>query len=119
MNIDWSQLITREMKEAAAQVSQLADAKAELSARNVKAVGQIIRIQDRIDTIGFGIEVGEATDGDLAEQIDLLGSLKEWKTYKFLLGKVTVQATWYTDPVWPVEPAVPFIVADPQSSVSI
>jgi hypothetical protein len=55
----------------------------------------------------------------LAEQTDLLGSLKAWKTYKFLLGKVTVQATWYTDPVWPVEPAIPFIVADPQSSVSI
>ena len=114
-NIDWSQLITKAMKDAAAQAAQLAAAKAELSGRNIKALAQIARIQERIDTIGFGIEVGEATDEDEAEQAALLINLKTWKTYKFALGKVTVQPTWYAAPVWPVEPVVPVIVADPKT----
>ena len=114
MNIDWSQLITRAMKDAVAQAAQLAAAKAELSGRNIKALAQIARIQERIDTIGFGIEAGEATKEDEAEQAALLINLKDWKTYKFALGKVTVQPTWYAAPVWPVEPGVPVIVADPQ-----
>ncbi len=115
MNIDWSLLITKAMKDAAAQAAQLVAAKAELSARNIKALAQIARIQERIDTIGFGIEVGEATEEDEAEQAALLINLKAWKTYKVALGKVTVQPTWYAAPVWPVEPVVPVIVADPQT----
>lgn len=115
MNIDWNQLITKAMKDATAQAAQLAAAKAELSVRNIKAVSQLARIQDRIDTIGFGIDIGEATAEDEAEQAALLITLKAWKTYKFALGKVTVQPTWYAAPVWPSEPAVPVIVADPSS----
>lgn len=115
MNIDWSQLITKAMKDAVAQAAQLAAAKAELSGRNIKALVQIARIQERIDTIGFGIEAGEATKEDEAEQAALVINLKAWKGYKFALGKVTMQPTWYTAPVWPVEPVVPVIVADPQT----
>jgi CelD/BcsL family acetyltransferase involved in cellulose biosynthesis len=115
MNIDWSQLITKDMKDTTAQAAQLVAAKAELSARNIKALAQIARIQERIDTIGFGIELGEATEEDEAEQATLLINLKAWKTYKFALGKVTVQPTWYAAPAWPVEPVVPVIVADPQT----
>jgi hypothetical protein len=115
MNIDWSQLITKAMKDAAAQAAQLAGAKAELSARNAKSVTQIGRIQDRIDTLGYGIDAGEATEADEAEQAALIINLKTWKTYKFALGKVTVQPTWYAAPVWPVEPPVPVIVADPEA----
>ncbi|WP_223507332.1 phage tail protein [Pseudomonas sp. GL-RE-29] len=119
MNIDWSQLITKAMKDAAAQAAQLAAAKAELSARNAKALAQIARIQDRIDTLGYGIDAGEATEADEAEQAALLINLKAWKTYKFALGKVTVQPTWYAAPVWPIEPAVPVIVADPEVAVDL
>lgn len=115
MNIDWSKLITKAMKDDAAQTAQLAAAKAELLGRNIKALAQIARIQERIDTIGFGIEVDEATEEDEAEQAALLINLKAWKTYKFALGKVTVQPTWYAAPVWPVEPVVPVIVAAPQT----
>lgn len=114
-NIDWSQLITKAMKDVAAKATQLAAAKAELSGRNIKALAQIARIQERIDTIGFGIEGGEATEEDEAEQAALLINLKAWKSYKFALGKVTVQPTWYAAPVWPLEPVVPVIVADPQT----
>jgi len=115
MNIDWSQLVTKAMKDAAGQAEQLATARAELSARNNKALVQLARIQERVDTIGFGIDIGEATEEDEAEQAALLMNLKAWKTYKFALGKVTVQPTWYAAPVWPVEPVVPVIVADPQT----
>lgn len=118
MNIDWSQLVTKAMKDAAVQAAQLAIAKSELSAKNTKALAQIARIQERVDTIGFGIDIGEATEEDEAEQATLLINLKAWKTYKFALGKVTVQPTWYAAPVWPIEPAVPVIVADPEVLVT-
>jgi CelD/BcsL family acetyltransferase involved in cellulose biosynthesis len=114
MSIDWTRLITKAMKDAAAQAEQLGSAKAELFVKNAKAVAQINRIQDRIDTIGFGIDIGEATAEDEAEQDALLLNLKAWKTYKFALGKVTVQPTWYAAPVWPAEPPTPVIVAAPE-----
>ncbi|MHC8408278.1 phage tail protein [Pseudomonas sp. TMB3-21] len=117
MNIDWSQVVTKAMKLEAQQAAQLAAAKAELTSKNSKALVQIARIQERIDTIGFGIDIGEATAEDEAEQAALLINLKAWKTYKFALGKVTTQPTWYAAPLWPVEPAVPVIVADPQTIV--
>ena len=78
-------------------------------------MAQIARIQDRIDTIGYGIEAGEATPEDEAEQAALMLSLKSWKAYKFALGKVTAQPTWHASPVWPVEPAIPEIEASPMS----
>ncbi|PMV79489.1 MULTISPECIES: phage tail protein [unclassified Pseudomonas] len=108
-------LITAEMKAATLAAAQLAEAKASLSAKNAKAVFQIARIQDRIDTLGYGIDAGEATEADEAEQAALLLNLKAWKAYKFALGKVTVQPTWYAAPVWPTEPVVPVIVADPEA----
>ena len=114
MNIDWSLLITKAMKDAAVEASKLAAAKSQLASRNAKAVTQIARIQDRVDTIGFGIDIGEATPEDEAEQAALLLTLKAWKTYKFALGKVTVQPTWYAAPVWPAEPPTPVIVAAPE-----
>lgn len=112
-NIDWLQLITKTMKDAAAKAVQLASAQANLSERNIKALAQIARIQERVDTIGFGIEVDEATQEDQAEQAALLINLKAWKTYKFALGKITVQPTWYQAPVWPSEPPIPEIIAAP------
>lgn len=118
MNIDWTQLITKSMKDQAAQAAQLAVAKALLAVRNAQAVTQIARIQDRVDTIGFGIDIGEATPEDEAEQAALIVTLKAWKKYKYDLGKVTTQPTWYQAPVWPVEPPIPEIIAAPLLSES-
>ncbi|WP_095058013.1 phage tail protein [Pseudomonas sp. Irchel s3f7] len=117
MNIDWTKLITKSMKDAAVQAAHLVVVKAQLAAKNADAVTQIARIQDRIDTLGYGIEAGEATAEDEAEQAALLLNLKAWKVYKFALGKVTAQPIWYAAPVWPVEPVAPVIVADPQELV--
>ncbi|EIM14447.1 hypothetical protein PchlO6_2175 [Pseudomonas chlororaphis O6] len=111
--IDWSQLITAEMKAAEAQAERLAESKAQLAARNATAAAQIDRITDRIETLGYGIEAGEATPEDAAEQAALAVNLKTWKAYKFALGKVTAQTTWPTAPAWPVEPAIPEIAAAP------
>ncbi|WP_409077948.1 phage tail protein [Pseudomonas sp. N3-W] len=102
------------MKAAAAAAAQLAEARAELAAKSARAGGQIARIQDRVDTLGYGIDAGEATEEDEAEQAALQVSLKAWKAYKFALGKVTGQATWPVGPVWPVEPVAPEIEAAPQ-----
>jgi hypothetical protein len=115
IQIDWSKIITKAMKDAAVEAALLVAAKTELSARNTKALAQIARIQDRVDTLGYGIDAGEATEEDEAEQAALLVNLKAWKAYKFALGKVTAQPTWYAAPVWPVEPVVPVIVADPMA----
>lgn len=114
-NIDWSKLITQAMKDAANAAAALAAAKVLLASRNAHAVFQIARIQDRIDTLGYGIAIGEATEEEEAEQAALLISIAAWKAYKFALGKVTRQPGWYANTVWPVEPVIPIIVADPDA----
>lgn len=116
--IDWTQLITKAMKDAAAAAARLAAAKLELGARNSHAATQIARIQDRIDTIGFGIDIGEATPEDEAEQAALAAPLKAWKVYKYALGKVTTQPGWFESPAWPVEPPIPEIIASPMRAAS-
>lgn len=91
----------------------LTAAKAEFTARNTKAIAQIARIQDRINTIEYGITAGESSPEDEAEQVALQVVLKVWKSYKFSLGKVTGHATWPAAPIWPLEPATPDIPAAP------
>lgn len=93
----------------------LAGAVAELANRNSVAAAQIARIQDRVDTLGYGIDAGEATDEDEAEQAALMVVIKAWKAYKFALGKVATQAKWPKSPNWPAAPAIPVIAADPSA----
>lgn len=111
--IDWTKLITRADKDAQASADRLALAKVELATRNSTAASQIDRITDRVETLGYGIDAGEATAEDEAEQATLIVSMKAWKAYKFALGKVTTKEGWYDSPAWPVEPPIPEIVADP------
>ncbi len=111
--IDWSKLVTKAMKEAAASAAILLAAKEALLQRNSDAALRITRINDRIETLSYGIEAGEASEEDEAEQAALQLSLKAWKGYKFALGKVTTQPTWPTAPIWPFEPAMPDIATDP------
>lgn len=111
--IDWSLLITKEMKDAEAAARVLAAAKVELASRNAIAAAQIARIEDRITTIGYSVELEEATEEELAELAALQPQLLPWKKYKADLGKVTKQATWPTAPVWPKQPPIPQIEASP------
>jgi hypothetical protein len=119
MNIDWTQLITKTMKDAAVLDAHLVAVKAELAVKNAGAVTQIARIQDRVDTLGYGIDAGDATEEDEAEQSALLLNLKAWKAYKFALGKVTAKASWPTNPEWPAEPVIPVIAADPAAGAVV
>lgn len=111
--IDWTKLVTREEKEAQAAAERLGQAKVELASRNSTAAAQIVRISDRVETLGYGIEAGEATPEDEAEHAMLSLNLKAWKAYKFALGKVTTKEGWFESPAWPVEPVIPEIIAAP------
>lgn len=111
--IDWAQLVTKAMKDENVRAAALLAAKCALSQRNTDAGLRITRIDDRIKTLSYGIEAGKATEADEAEQTALLLSLTAWKGYKFDLGKVTAQATWPSAPIWPIQPPVPDIAADP------
>lgn len=113
MNIDLSQLVTKAMKDAAAAALALEQAKVELAARNAAAVAQIARVQDRVDTLGYGVDSGEASPEDEAELAALTVNLKAWKAYKFALGKVATQDTWPLTPAWPTTPTIAEIAADP------
>ncbi|WP_223464831.1 phage tail protein [Pseudomonas sp. GL-RE-26] len=117
-NIDWNKLVTKAMKDAAALAAHLALMRTELAAKNARAVSQIARIEDRIDTIGYGVDAGVATEEDEAEQASLIVTLKAWKTYKFALGKVTTQPTWHAAPLWPAEPPIPVIAANPETNTA-
>lgn len=106
-------LPTQQQIDSSRAELDLARVKADLSGLNAIAAAQIARIQDRVDTLGYGVEAGEATDKDAAELAALTINLKAWKSYKFALGKVTTQSTWPGAPVWPTVPAIPEIAADP------
>lgn len=110
-NIDWSKLITKEMRDAAAAETALAAAKLEFAARNTAAAEQIVRVQDRVATLGYGVEFGEATAEEKAELAALTSSLNAWKKYKYDLGKVSTLPGWYQNPAWPTVPAIPEIAA--------
>ena len=115
--IDWSQLVTQAMKDAAARAAELHAAKGALAQRNADAALHITRIEDRIKTLGYGIEAGAASEEDEAEQAALLLSLTAWKGYKFALGKASGKASWPSNPEWPISPVVPVIEADPMTGL--
>lgn len=90
MNIDWSKLITKEMKEAAAKARHLANVIAETAARRAVADQAIAPLQDAVD-------LDDATDADLV-------SLKVWKKYRVALNRLPDQAGYPTTIDWPVIP---------------
>lgn len=90
MNIDWSQLITKAMKDAAALELQVAITTAEVARLRGIADQAVSDLQDAVDT-------DQATD----EQLTLL---KDWKKYRVLLSKVPAQAGYPTEVDWPAAP---------------
>lgn len=90
-NIDWSQLITAEMKATKQAAHQLAEAIAESTERRKDADDEIAPLQDAVD-------IDEATEADMS-------LLRLWKKYRVALSKVEAQAGYPAVIDWPVPPA--------------
>jgi len=90
-NIDWSQLITKEMKAQAAAAERLAAVIAEIAMRRAAADKAIAPLQDAVD-------IDEATDAEVA-------LLKAWKKYRVALNRLPDQAGYPATIDWPVAPA--------------
>lgn len=89
-NIDWTQLITKAMKDQAAATQVLAGVAADAAARRVAADAAIAPLQDAVD-------IGEATDEETA-------LLTAWKKYRVLLNRVSAQAGYPNTIDWPNTP---------------
>ena len=76
-NIDWSQLITKEMKEQAAAAQALARVIAETARLRALADTAIAPLQDAVD-------IDDATDAEVA-------LLKAWKKYRVALNRLPDQ----------------------------
>lgn len=89
--IDWSQMVTAEMKQEAAAAQHLAAVQADAAARRAAADSAIAPLQDAVD-------IDDATDAELL-------SLKAWKKYRVALSRLPEQPGYPTDIDWPAPPA--------------
>lgn len=89
--IDWSQLITVEMKAQAAAGQLLAQVQAETALRRAAADSAIAPLQDAVD-------IEEATDAESA-------LLKDWKRYRVALNRLPDQPGYPAEIDWPAPPA--------------
>lgn len=90
-NIDWSKMITAEMKAAQAAAEQLAQAQAETSRLRKIADAAIAPLQDAVD-------LDEATEAEALR-------LKEWKRYRVALNRLPDQPGYPAAIDWPAPPA--------------
>ena len=90
-NIDWSMVITAEMKAAQTEAVHLAQVQAEVARLRAQAEAAIAPLQDALD-------LDEATDAETA-------LLKEWKRYRVALNRLSEQQGYPTDIDWPDPPA--------------
>lgn len=91
INIDWSQMITAEMKAAQAAAALLASVQAETARLRKIADDAIAPLQDAVD-------IDEATDAEKA-------LLTLWKKYRVALNRLPDQPGYPADITWPVAPA--------------
>ncbi|HCN45039.1 MAG TPA: hypothetical protein DIT18_04750 [Pseudomonas sp.] len=89
--IDWSQVITAEMKVAAAAEQHLARVLADTAERRAAADAAIAPLQDAVD-------LDDATEAE-AEL------LKDWKRYRVALNRLPEQVGYPTEIDWPAPPA--------------
>lgn len=97
MNIDWTQLITADMK-ARAQAEQetaqwLAEFNAEMAQRRLLATDVITLLQDTVD-----IEVASAEE---------VTALHAWKSYRLALSRLSRQIEYPIGIDWPESPNLP------------
>ena len=89
--IDWSQVITKAMKDQAAAEQRLAQIAEETAARRDVADDAIAPLQDAVD-------LEEATEAEVAK-------LKAWKKYRIALIRVPEQPGYPDTIDWPAPPA--------------
>lgn len=89
-NIDWSKMVTAEMKAAAAAAQHLADVQGETARLRKIADDAIAPLQDAVD-------IDEATAAEEAK-------LKLWKKYRVALNRLPDQVGYPTAIDWPVAP---------------
>lgn len=88
--IDWSQLITAEMKAERAVQQYRMDMEREVARLRAMADYELVPLQDAVD-------IGEATD-------DERRALRAWKKYRIELNRISAQIGSSKDIVWPVMP---------------
>ena len=103
-NIDWSQLVTKAMKDAVVLAQYLADAAAALNASTRLATAQISALQSRVDAINDATDGAYVLPEETAELPGRVVPLAAWKKYRVLVGRVSAQTTWPSAPVWPDQP---------------
>ena len=91
MNIDWSQLITKAMKDAAIAHQILADVLAENAKLRDIADTAIAPLQDAVD-------IDDASEAEVLQ-------LKAWKKYRVALNRLPEQPGYPATIDWPVAPA--------------
>ncbi len=91
MNIDWTQLITKAMKEKAAADQALTDIASKIASLRAAADYAIAPLQDAVD-------IDDATDAEIA-------LLKAWKKYRVALIRLPEQPSYPAKIDWPVVPA--------------
>ena len=91
MNIDWSQLITKAMKDAAIAHQILADVLAENAKLRDIADTAIAPLQDAVD-------IDDASEAEIV-------LLKAWKKYRVALNRLPEQPGYPTTIDWPIAPA--------------
>lgn len=89
--IDWSRLVTAQMKADAAAAQLLAQALHEVTERRTIADFAIAPLQDAVD-------LDEATEAEAA-------LLKEWKRYRVALNRLPEQPGYPAEIDWPAPPA--------------
>ncbi|GHS80349.1 tail fiber assembly protein [Pseudomonas sp. PAGU 2196] len=91
MQIDWSQMVTREMKEQ--QQTQVLAAKVTQQIQSLRQVADsaIAPLQD-------AVELEEATEAEAA-------ALKDWKRYRIALNRLLEQPGYPELIDWPAQPA--------------
>ncbi len=91
---------------------QLTIATNDLTAKSRQATAQITAIQGRVTALDFTVNGQDPDDPDYLPPLDSeiaelpvrVAQLKAWNLYSTRLGRVKLQATWPSAPVWPVMP---------------
>lgn len=89
--IDWTQVVTLEMKAEAAAAQHLAAVQADAATCRAAADSAIAPLQDAVD-------IDDATDAEFA-------ALKAWKKYRVALNRLPEQPGYPAEIDWPVAPA--------------